>query len=64
MDALETELVGVTFPIEDLKKIDEMLAKMNLKLPPLRQFNRQDFIRTAVHEKLKQLPFNFVEEKK
>lgn len=42
-DALATELVGVTFPIEYLQKIDKLLKPMQ---------KRQDFIRQAVEEKL------------
>ena len=39
----ETELIGVTFPVEWLKKIDALLVPME---------KRQDFIRKAVQEKL------------
>ena len=45
-DAVETELVGVTFPVEYLKKIDTNLKPMQ---------KRQDFIRLAVEEKLAKL---------
>jgi len=47
MDAVKTELVGVTFPGEWLEAIDKLLGPMQ---------KRQDFIRMAVAEKLEQLP--------
>jgi metal-responsive CopG/Arc/MetJ family transcriptional regulator len=45
MSTTETELVGVTFPLKWLKKIDELTANNPME-------NRQDFIREAVKEKL------------
>lgn len=42
-DGTTTELVGVTFPIEYLQRIDKLLKPMQ---------KRQDFIRQAVEEKL------------
>ena len=46
-NVVETELVGVTFPVEWLRTIDKILGPMQ---------KRQDFIRMAVEEKLAQLP--------
>jgi len=54
-DALKTELVGVTFLIKNLQKIDEILTEKNVDLPPFNQLNRQDFIRKAVQEKLERV---------
>jgi metal-responsive CopG/Arc/MetJ family transcriptional regulator len=45
MDETKTELIGVTFPITWLKKIDDLLADNPME-------NRQDYIRKAVQEKL------------
>jgi len=47
MDALETELVGITLPKIWLNKIDEWVKNNPMK-------NRQDFIRDAIAEKLEQ----------
>jgi metal-responsive CopG/Arc/MetJ family transcriptional regulator len=46
-DVAETELIGVTFPKTWLLKIDEIIKGNPLE-------NRQDFIRKAVQEKLKE----------
>ncbi len=48
MSAIETELVGVTFPRKWLQKIDELTANNPME-------NRQDFIREAVKEKLEKV---------
>ncbi len=53
MDATETKGIYITFTESDLKAIDTLLEKLNIQLPPgAPRYNRQDFIRMAVAEKL------------
>lgn len=52
MSATETQLIGIVFDTKDVEKIDKHLKKINKDLPPHLQWNRQDFIRTALCEKL------------
>jgi metal-responsive CopG/Arc/MetJ family transcriptional regulator len=45
VDALETELIGVTLPKKWIQQIDQLIKDVPMT-------NRQDFIRDAVKEKL------------
>ena len=55
MNALETELVGVTIPKRHIEQIDALLEKLNTHvIMESQKQNRQDFIRMAIAEKLAQ----------
>ena len=55
MNAVETELVGVTIDKKTLTQIEKLLTQLNIKLPTTLHYNRQDFIRMAIQEKIDQM---------